>query len=496
MRVMKNMLSDLKGYLSRLNEDPRTIKYFEQFPLNRFWASENMKFMKSCIEKGDSLQEIIHEADRSFLFSVNENNLPNQLAVEWQVKNMQIDLEKLEIQESKYSLEENSVYIKNKKLSPDFLRCLAISETITGKTSLQEPVVLEIGGGLGHLARIITLTTNSKTYVIVDIAETLAFSYAFLKMNFSEESVHLYDPDKSQISDLSNCRFILVPVQYFEDFPIKNYDLCINTASIGEMHHKAQNYWFDQIQNVLEIKYFYSLNRYLNSIKIPEHLWRIEENEANTGWNRNWKVLSWQLEPEFCRNPYVDTQIARYLEVYAELHPANKSKVNFDAEAFFTNISNQDWYRFKDTDTTMTYLDVQNLHDFSTSGTLYTIWDALRQTNYRNIAVLSMMIEYLNFLQKQSIYFYEEYFFYIQKIEELGFSEIIDQLHRGNRIISKKLPILVHQDQESNYVFMDCIFYKLQKNIGDIRLEELNVHELKKIPQAYSLQKFTNKKDA
>jgi putative sugar O-methyltransferase len=486
MTVMKNMLSDLKGYLSRLNEDPRTIKYFEQFPLNRFWASENMKFMKSCVEKSDSLQEIIHEADRSFLFSINENNLPNQLAVEWQVRNMKINLQELEIEESKYSLEENSVYVKDKKLSPDFLRCLAISETITKKITFQEPVVLEIGGGLGHLARIIALKTNSKRYVIVDIAETLAFSYAFLILNFGVESVHLYDPDKTQISDLSKSRFILCPLQYFEEFPIKNYDLCINTASIGEMHHKSQNYWFDQIQRVLVVKYFYSLNRYLNSIKIPEHLWRIEENQANTGWNKNWKILAWQMEPEFCRNPYVDTQIARYLEIYAELQPANEKK--FHEEAFLTNISNQDWYRFKNTDLTMTYLDVQNLHDFSTSGTLFAIWDALRLTNYTNISALSIMIEYLNFLQNQCNYFYEEYFFYIQKIEDLGFSKIIDELHRGNRIIAKKLPILVYQDQENNYVFMDCIFYKLQKNIGDIRLEELNVHELKKIPQAYSLQ--------
>jgi hypothetical protein len=493
--TQKQSVSEIRNYLHKLELDPKSKEYFQNFPLNRFWASENMKLMQNIIRESVSLQEVIHSADKSFLFSVNENTLPNKLAVEWQIRNMKIDLTQLDIEESENSFKENTVSLSNRKLTPDFLRCLAISESIIKKMSANEPVILEIGGGLGHLARIMALRTNSKNYVIVDIAETLAFSYAFLSLNFDSDSVHLYDPMTSSKSDLSKFEFILCPVQYFEEFPIKKFDLCINTASIGEMHRKTQNYWFSQIQDKLEIKYFYSLNRFLNSIKIPEHYWRLEENEANTGWDKHWNILSWQLEPDFTRNPYVDTQIARYLEVFALKRSRDEINPGFDEKIFLENISNQDWYRFKDNDLSMTYLDTQTLHDFSMSGTLFNIWNALRLTNYNLITVLEMMIEYLNFLQKNNKFFYEEYFFYIQKLEDLGFSSMIEKLHRGFTQIPKKFPILVFQDENFNYVFMDFIYYKIYKKTGSVNLEKLDANQLMKIPNSYSLQNLVDNMD-
>lgn len=484
-------LLKLKEYLTKTSASHLSQEYFQKYPLNRFWAAENMQLMKSIIEKSNSLQEIIHEADKSFLFSVNEASISNYFAVKWQVERMEINLKDIEIEESSFSFEGNNVYLDEKRLSPDFLRCLSISESIASFLDITEPVVLEIGGGTGHLARVIHSKMKSKNYVIVDIAETLAFSYAFLTLNYTEDSVHLYDPEFSDGLDLTKFQFILCPVQFFSSFPIKKFDLCINTASIGEMHRKTQNYWFDQVQNKLEVKNFYSLNRFLNSVKIPQHLWRLEENESNTGWNSTWEILLWELEPDFTRNPYVDTQVARYLEVFATTETSTNISPSFDEELFLKKITNQDWYRFKHIDQTMTYLQVQTIHDYTKSGTLFAIWDALRVTNYSNISALTMMIEYLNFLLKNSDFYFEEYFFYIEKLEILGCQELIRQLHRRNLFLTDKTPILIDQDKDNNLVLMNNIFYKIRKDLGEIRLEELESQQLDKFPQSYTLKSIS-----
>ena len=83
-------VSEIRNYLHKLELDPKSKEYFQNFPLNRFWASENMKLMQNIIRESVSLQEIVHSTDKSFLFSVNENTLPNKLAVEWQIQNMKI----------------------------------------------------------------------------------------------------------------------------------------------------------------------------------------------------------------------------------------------------------------------------------------------------------------------------------------------------------------------------------------------------------------------
>ena len=380
---------------------------------------------------------------------------------------------------------------EDKWLSPDFLRCFIIANQIESliASRIELNSFLEIGAGTGHLARILLSKFKPDKYVITDIPETLAFSYSFLTLNFPELNIHLYHPEHSNLAEVENASVILVPAPYIEEFPIKNFDICVNTASMGEMRHESQAFWFDLIQNRFSIQSIYSLNRFLNSILLPDHAWRLLENQANVHWDNLWEFVSWELEPEFTRSPYVDTQIARYLEVIGirsenkfEIEPTNLQR---NVSKIKQKIYAQDWYRFRGKDNSMTLLQSAQIHDFCKTGTLYDLWLAVQQTKGEDEELLSLILLYLNYLRGDSKWYYEEYFFY------LG---LLEKKHPASRSISNlKLiiarenakPMLIDSDENDNWVFYVNKTYRLSKAAGRLDLTEMSDKELKNLPSFY-----------
>lgn len=122
-------------------------------------------------------------------------------------------------------------------------------------------IVIEIGSGFGRLARIMHLANRAKCFVLVDLPESLLFSYAYLKVNFPHAKTHIVSSLADILPDMQRkYQFIFCPVQLLAELRIGQTDLVINTYSFSEMTQSCVNYLMRCIHEVLQPRFLYSMN--------------------------------------------------------------------------------------------------------------------------------------------------------------------------------------------------------------------------------------------
>lgn len=189
-----------------------------------------------------------------------------------------------------YNLSSPSIYQQDivevsggRKLSyktiENFKIFLKIIETVGPKFDL----IVEMGSGLGELARIFLSTDTAKKYIIVDVPPALAFAEKLLASEFSPQLISYFSPERKsiEISDRHRCYFI-TPDQM--DL-IPKFDLGIDVASFGEMNQDVVAGYVKQFkargfQHFVSINYRYrkennrkggSIEDYLNFFG-PQHV--------------------------------------------------------------------------------------------------------------------------------------------------------------------------------------------------------------------------------
>jgi hypothetical protein len=163
------LLEMVRGEYRRMINDSRCAEFLSRFPLNRFWGNENLAAMSAIINGAQTAEDVIHGAQRTFMFSVNSALPEKEDAVAWLLDEQarrEIDLFRLpdDIQESCWSWPENNVGRKGRRLTPDFLRTVNIAFRIRDRISpyVHGPLrVIELGAGLGHLARTLQIGRTS-----------------------------------------------------------------------------------------------------------------------------------------------------------------------------------------------------------------------------------------------------------------------------------------------------------------------------------------------
>lgn len=431
-------LTEIVEHYNRIASAYETEGYYSKQPLNAFWGDVNMRTMRSLIASAKTKLDIIHGAQQTFMFSVNVSDESNEYAVDWllaEQSQREIDLFSLNplIQESQYSYRSNNVVRNDRLLNPDFLRTVNISLeidkyvrqregksisvgadrdfTVTRKDD-ERLNIIELGAGLGHLARTLKLFGIAGRHVIIDLPETLVFSCCFLTENFPDARVLLVSGAETGDEKYSEYDFVLVPTMYADRVLKEKYDLFINTASMGEMRNTDIRHWMDFIQNKLNVRYLFTLNRYLNTVNPAIHGWRYQENECSVHYDRQWKVLKWELEPSFTRSPYVDTLIARYVEIIAErLGVVDEVACVMRGRTIIERVKLQDWYRLHDIYTpVMTAGSNILVHDMTMTGTLFMLWDAMRLNP--TVEAVTMLLKYMATLLRYDDVEFEEVNYY------------------------------------------------------------------------------------
>ena len=145
-------------------------------------------------------------------------------------------------------------------------------------------IILEIGGGYGGLARIVSNNQNC-TYVLIDLPETNLISSYYLKSHFPNSKFLLYEKYKINSNiNIQDYDFVILPPWSLN----KNisFDFCINIRSMMEMDVLSINKYFKYIQeNLKNDGYFLNVNRYFSN-----------DNNYNFYFNKfpydkNWTVV-------------------------------------------------------------------------------------------------------------------------------------------------------------------------------------------------------------
>jgi putative sugar O-methyltransferase len=489
------ILTRARDFYSKVSRRYSAEKYYERLPLNTFWQQQNMPLMLDIIENADGAKHLVHRAHQTFMFSVNVEAPIKERAVDWlldELRSRSVDIFLLppEIQESVYSYPGNNVDRRGRSLTPDFVRTVNIALQIRSyfKPDQRGFDILELGGGLGHLARTMNLLGNTRSHVIVDLPETLVFSFCFLSLNFPQARMVLVEDEESARSIAGRgYDFAFVPALFAEAITAPPYDLFVNTASLGEMPNKTIRYWMDFIQNRLDVRYLYTLNRYLNTIDPSRHTWRWEENECAVHYDRRWDILQWELEPRFTRCPYVDTLIARYVEIAASrLNSIEESECVECATELLRMVQEEDWYNVNGDSAIMTRGDQILAHDLSMDGTLFKLWNILRL--HPTADAVETLLRYLDtfFAREDRVFeeqrYYEDLFFGLfngQRDPQL--EQFAGQVHRRRRLQARRSRLeLIDASSCYNFVKTGDGVIAISKAAGSVKLfdERLGEREL------------------
>jgi hypothetical protein len=304
-------------------------------------------------------------------------------------------------------------------VSPDLLRRIAHVGYMTQKFGLKQGKMraLELGAGFGPLARAFKLFYPQTTYYIVDLPVTLYFSGGFLKSCFPDRKVLLVGSEEEyRKADRDSYDFILIPSGLHHLIHGESFDVFMNTHSMGEMPNHVVEQWFDMIQNKLNVKFVFMLNRFLNR---PFAEFRRNENKGSVLFDPHWDMKFWEFEPPFMRCPYAETHENQCALIMAERIPPERR----DAAAYLRRsdgladyVMNQDWVRT--TNNYNPYLSPRKIaiyperyQDYTMNGTLYNLWESIRL--HPSVANTSLMIQYLKMINILGENF-EEYDFYLQ----------------------------------------------------------------------------------
>ncbi|MCK4276200.1 MAG: putative sugar O-methyltransferase [Phycisphaerae bacterium] len=365
--------------------------------------------------------EAVHGVQRTFMFSVNVVDQAKEKAVDWllaEQKARGLDLFESpeQLQESEVSLPDNNVLRNGRRLNPNFLRSVTISDTILEHVSPagSRLMVFELGAGLGHVAHVLKIMHPNTTHVLVDLPNTLFFAYQFLSLSFPEAKILLVTDD-TQLDGVAadEYDFVFLPTKFADTVLNISFDLFLNTASLGEMRNTVIRQWMDFLQDRLKVRYLYTLNRYLNVISPNEHSWRLDENECSLLYDDRWKMIRWELEPSFVRCPFVDMIIARYVEILAARTPQRQKK-ELEAASYqlVEEVQAEDWVRLARSKVhhEMSMLRNSMTPDLGITGTLFKLWESIRLSPSPDNVLL--MLRYLERLIGRGNWEFEETDYY------------------------------------------------------------------------------------
>ncbi len=501
-KLVAEIFKTSEDFYHKIKEIYAHTGYDKEYPLNFFWGGDNMRQLTGIINAASTPQEKIAAIHDTFMFSVNTSDEEVKgLMIDWYLDHLHsrgtpIDQFDFAIQESPVSNPRNAVRHGDRLLAPDFLRTVILATEIKRHCALAGPKfnILELGAGYGGLARTLKLFFPNTSYVITDIPETLFFSSIFLRLNFPQAKVCFVTGEESLREPISNYDFVFVPTKFAGLLSGNSFELFCNTASLGEMRSEVIRHWLDFVQNKVSVRYFFSLNRFLNTIVPTQHAWRLEENVCSVSFDRRWRMLKWELEPAFARCPYLETIVTRNLEVIAERLPVSASNDAYArhlSDQISTHLAKQDWVRHAGEDNSMLLRDNILAHDLGQQGTLFKLWEAIRlHPSPENV---SLMLLHLRSLMRDKPF--EEMYYYQQLLKQLLAEDpaatnpalvikartlVTDTLDALRRPKAPRAPTLVQQGYHGfNLIEWQGLCLALAQSLGPVNLCETSTETLK-----------------
>ena len=427
------MTNDLKDLLAEAQSAYRSIKSAAEvqqkqvgYGLSWIWSG-NLATAEGCLFDASDASDAVRRISATHLYNIQRSGEKLAKAIDWQIAKFRDALG--------YAMPEayvESPFIspahsldRGRRLSNELFRnaylCEVIKRSIRNARGLN---TVELGAGMGNLARLLLQGGISGRYVIIDIPSTLVFAFLFLRMSFPEKTaVFATSPAQARAALAGSVDLVLIPSVFDEALDGFPYDLFVNTASLGEMPNETIRHWIGFIQERVQPRYALMVNRYLNPV-VPQSVeTRSNENEASVLFDQRWRVRHWQYDPFYYRCPYA-CLVARYLEVILERAPADAPEVQDETAmqrsgALFLDVIHEEWLAVANLG--KTFIDNTAAHPFTVdttpTGTLFKLWESIRL--HPNLHNVTMMLTYLDFLRDSSVDEFEEVLFYEARLREM-----------------------------------------------------------------------------
>ncbi|MCH9813436.1 MAG: putative sugar O-methyltransferase [Epsilonproteobacteria bacterium] len=127
-------------------------------------------------------------------------------------------------------------------------------------------VIVDIGGGFGHMGRFTSTYIPNSCYILVELNEMACFGAYFLQYTFPDKKVATYLDIAQRVDEfpklVKEYDFIILPTWCIQSLPNEFVDLYIATGSIAEMPKQYAQMYLDEIDRTLKYNgYFYSNSR-------------------------------------------------------------------------------------------------------------------------------------------------------------------------------------------------------------------------------------------
>jgi len=133
-------------------------------------------------------------------------------------------------------------------------------------------VIVDIGGGFGHMGRFTSNYISNSCYILVELEEMASFGAYFLQYAFPNKRVATYVDIVDRLDEFDRLveeyDFIILPTWTVKNIPDCFVDLYIVTGSIAEMPKEYAQMYLDEIDRTLKYDgFFYSNSR----VKVEAH---------------------------------------------------------------------------------------------------------------------------------------------------------------------------------------------------------------------------------
>ncbi len=170
-------------------------------------------------------------------------------------------LKDIPVGESPYACQASLFTIAGKQVSTVSLQHTYYAQQIE---RVSPDRILEIGAGFGGLARILC-TIKPRSYTILDIPSSLFCSYVYLKLHFPD-CTFAWATNEREMQ--SHADFFFVPAHLWRELMTYDFDMAINTCSMGEMLPESRDNYMKLIEQTC--RHFYSHNRHNDKAPPPD----------------------------------------------------------------------------------------------------------------------------------------------------------------------------------------------------------------------------------
>jgi putative sugar O-methyltransferase len=417
-----NSLIESRKFLSDITSDPSWQAYERALPRSPIWSGENAEVMRSILANSASSADAVSRL-QAFWFQQIPPRKIAELAVDWHLrllngKGASLDNLPSYVEETRFCPEGAVVIRQGRRLRSDLFRHLG---TLLRLQECWKPEgssrVLELGAGTGNFARLMLCAFSEIKYTIIDLPETLVFSYMHLRELFPDKEMTLIqNPD--DIGRHESASVVFCPIHLAEYCVGPRYDLVVNAASLGEMKRETVRYWFDLIQTKFNPAYLISVNRYLNTLAPDFHEWRIEDNESCLHYDAAWTICDWELEPDFLRCPYNNKHARQALIIARRNDAAPVEMRRTEAAGLIDEVLSASW---NEPPLEMSCQDNALVSDLSMKGLLFKAWEAIRIAPDKDTrrTALTVMMRYLETIIHKDDRHFEEFFQYGELLKKI-----------------------------------------------------------------------------